>query len=73
MYFLILKSVQITEIVWITEYMCRYNTQPGLLTALLEYLTVLLEYLDLSILICLKILQIPFRIIQGTDKQGSDN
>ena len=46
MYFFIFKSVKITEIIWITEYMCRYMTQPGLLTALLEYLTVLLEYLD---------------------------
>ena len=27
--------------------MCRYVTQPGLLTTLLEYLTVQLEYLDL--------------------------
>ena len=27
--------------------MCRYVTQPGLLTALLEYLTVLVEYLNL--------------------------
>ena len=27
--------------------MCRYVTQPGLLIALLEYLTVLLEYFDL--------------------------
>ena len=27
--------------------MCRYVTQPRLLTALLEWLTVLLEYLDL--------------------------
>ena len=49
--------------------MCRYVTQPGLLTALLDYLTVLLEYLDFSILI----IQIPFRIIDGTDKWGLDN
>ena len=50
--------------------MCRYVTQPGLLTALLEWLTVLLEYLDFLVLI---IIQISFRIIEVTDNQGSDN
>ena len=46
--------------------MCRYVTQPSLLTALLKYLTVLLEYLDLF-------LQIPFWIIDDMDKWGLDN
>ena len=53
--------------------MCRYVAQPNLLTALLKYLTDLSEYLDFSILICLKIIQIPFRIIEGMYKWGLDN
>ena len=48
-------------------------TQSSLLTASLEYLTVLLEYLILFNLGLFKIIQIPFWIIEGTDKQGSDN